>query len=86
MLYEFENIRVPTLLIIGTRDRTAIGKNLVKDPAIRESMGQYQLLVKATQQKIPGSKLVELDDVGHLPHIETFDRFIEPLLRFLKTY
>ena len=85
MLYEFENIRVPTLLIIGTRDRTAIGKNLVKDPAIRESMGQYQLLGKATQQKIPGSKLVELDDVGHLPHIETFDRFIEPLLRFLKT-
>lgn len=85
VLYEFENIRVPTLLIIGTRDRTAIGKNLVKDPAIRESMGQYQLLGKATQQKIPGSKLVELDDVGHLPHIETFDRFIEPLLRFLKT-
>lgn len=85
MLYEFENIRVPTLLIIGTRDRTAIGKNLIKDPAIRESMGLYQLSGNATQQKIPGSKLVELDDVGHLPHIETFDRFIEPLLRFLKT-
>jgi pimeloyl-ACP methyl ester carboxylesterase len=25
--YEFKNIKVPTLLIIGTRDRTAIGKD-----------------------------------------------------------
>ena len=35
VLYEFKNIRAPTLLIIGTRDRTAIGKNNVKDPAVR---------------------------------------------------
>src|SRR5690606_34490425 len=84
VLYEFQNLRVPTLLIIGTRDRTAIGKNLVKDPAVRESMGQYQRLGKEIQQKIPGAELVELDDVGHLPHIETFDRFITPFLKFLE--
>src|SRR5690554_538121 len=84
VFYEFQNIRVPTLLIIGTRDRTAIGKNLVEDAKVRENMGQYQLLGKETQQKIPGAQLIELDDVGHLPHIETFDRFIKPLLEFLK--
>jgi len=72
------------LLIIGTRDRTAIGKNLVKDKAIRDKMGQYQLLGKETQKKIPGSQLVELDNVGHLPHIEAFERFIQPLLSFIK--
>src|SRR5690606_24081865 len=84
VVYEFQNLRVPTLLIIGTRDRTAIGKNLVKDPQVRDKMGQYQNLGKETQQKIRGSELVELDDVGHLPHIETFDRFIKPLLTFLQ--
>ncbi|HBX45204.1 alpha/beta fold hydrolase [Limibacterium fermenti] len=85
VVYEFSSIQAPTLLIIGTRDRTAIGKDNVKDEAIRERMGQYQLLGKETQRKIPGSRLVELDDIGHLPHIEAFDRFIEPLIGFLKT-
>src|SRR5690606_862478 len=61
VLYEFENIKSPTLLIIGTRDRTAIGKNNVKNEKIRERMGQYQILGKETQKKIPNSKLVELD-------------------------
>lgn len=84
VVYEFRYIKAPTLLIIGTRDRTAIGKNNVKDKAIREKMGQYQLLGKETQKKIRGSQLVELDNVGHLPHIEVFDRFIKPLKSFLK--
>lgn len=83
VIYEFSQIKAPTLLIIGTRDRTAIGKNNVKDPIAREKMGQYQLLGKTTQQKIKGSELVELDNVGHLPHIEAFDRFIKPLKEFL---
>lgn len=84
VMYEFKNIKAPTLLIIGTRDRTAIGKNNVKDVAVREKMGQYQLLGKETQKKIPGSRLVELENVGHLPHIEVFERFIAPLKEFLK--
>ncbi|MGJ1430291.1 alpha/beta fold hydrolase [Sphingobacterium spiritivorum] len=83
VVYEFGNIKTPTLLIIGTRDRTAIGKNKVKDSAVREKMGLYQFLGKETQQKINGSQLVELDNVGHLPHIEVFDRFINPLKAFL---
>ena len=84
VVYEFQNIKTPTLLIIGTRDRTAIGKNNVKDEKIRESMGLYQNLGKATQKRIPNSELVELENVGHLPHIEVFDRFIQPLKKFLK--
>ncbi|MBC7936332.1 MAG: alpha/beta hydrolase [Rhizobacter sp.] len=83
VLYEFSNIKAPTLLIIGTRDRTAIGKQTVPD-AVKKTMGQYQLLGKATQQKIAGSLLVELEDVGHLPHIEASEQFVSPLLKFLK--
>jgi pimeloyl-ACP methyl ester carboxylesterase len=84
VLYEFRHIQVPTLLIIGTRDRTAIGKNNVKEESVREQMGLYQLLGKETQKNISGSKLVELENIGHLPHIEAFDLFITPLRHFLK--
>ncbi|HEV7329849.1 MAG TPA: alpha/beta hydrolase [Flavisolibacter sp.] len=83
VVYEFERITVPTLLIIGQRDRTAIGKALVSEEK-RKTMGQYPELGKKTQQRIKNSTLVELDNVGHLPHIEKFDAFIKPLLRFLQ--
>lgn len=79
----FEKITVPTLLIIGTRDRTAIGKpNAPKE--LQPLMGLYQNLGKETQKKIRNSKLVELDNVGHSPHIEVFEQFIKPLLDFVK--
>lgn len=83
VVYDFEKITAPTLLIIGTRDRTAIGKgNAPKE--LQPLMGLYQKLGKETQKKIKNSKLVELDNVGHSPHIEVFDRFIKPLLEFIK--
>lgn len=84
VVYEFQNINVPTLLIIGTRDRTAIGKAGVKDTAIAAKMGQYQILGKETQQKIKGAQLAEIENVGHLPHIEVFEQFIKPVKSFLK--
>jgi pimeloyl-ACP methyl ester carboxylesterase len=83
VVYEFEKIRVPTLLIIGQRDRTAIGKALVSEEK-RKTMGQYPALGKKTQQRIKNSTLVELDNVGHLPHIEKFDAFIKPVIQFLQ--
>ncbi len=82
VVHEFSMIKSPTLLIIGTRDRTALGKALASDE-VQKKMGLYNELGKKTQQKIAGSQLVELDNVGHLPHIEAFDRFIGPLLDFL---
>jgi len=83
VVYEFKNINVPTLLIIGTRDRTALGKPLVSDE-ISKTMGLYNALGKQTQKSIPGAQLVELQNVGHLPHIEVFSDFIKPLIAFLK--
>ena len=83
VVYEFKKITSPTLLIIGTRDRTALGKPLVSEE-VRKTMGLYDKLGKATQEKIPNSKLVEIEGIGHLPHIESFDKFITPLIQFLK--
>ena len=83
IVYDFDQIKSPTLLIIGTRDRTAIGKaNAPKE--LQPLMGLYQNLGKETQKKIQNSKLVELENVGHSPHIEVFDKFIVPLLEFIK--
>ncbi len=82
VVHEFPDLRVPTLLIIGQRDRTALNKGAA--PAgIRSSLGNYPVLGRAAAAVIPGATLVELDGVGHLPHIETFDRFIGPYLDFL---
>ncbi len=82
VLYEFPLIEHSTLLIIGTRDRTALGKLLVS-PEVASTMGRYDILGRQTQNAIPGSKLVELPGVGHMPHIEAFAEFIKPLLEFL---
>lgn len=83
VVYEFENLKMPVLLIIGQRDRTALGKANAPE-AVREKLGNYPELGRSTAKKIPRSKLVELEGVGHLPHIEAFSRFIGPLITFLR--
>lgn len=83
VVYEFGNVKAQTLLIVGTRDRTALGKPLVTED-IRKTMGLYNELGKKTQKAIPNAQLIEIENVGHLPHIEKFDSFIFPLIEFLK--
>ncbi|SFC12604.1 Pimeloyl-ACP methyl ester carboxylesterase [Flexibacter flexilis DSM 6793] len=80
--YEFGQIACPTLLIIGDRDNTALGKPLVSEE-VRKTMGNYRELGKTTQKQIKNSELVLLPNVGHLPHIEAFELFIKPLEQFL---
>jgi len=81
--YEFQNITCPALLIVGTLDKTAIGKQLVS-PEVRKTMGNYEELGKTTRDKIPNAMLIEIPGVGHLPHIEAFDEFFNPLITFLQ--
>jgi pimeloyl-ACP methyl ester carboxylesterase len=83
VVYEFGNIKVPTLLIIGTRDRTALSKPLVSEE-VRKTMGLYTELGKKTQKMIPNAQLVEIENIGHLPHIEKFESFIKSLIKFLE--
>lgn len=83
VVYEFQRISLPTLLIIGQEDRTVVGKNLLsKEEAARH--GQYPQLGKMLQRQIKGSQLVELKGVGHIPHIQTLPRFQQAVLGFLK--
>ncbi len=80
--YEFGDIAVPTLLIIGQRDRTAIGRSSAP-PQVAKTLGHYPELGRQANAAIPNSKLVEIDGIGHLPHIEAFPRFIAPIMEFL---
>jgi pimeloyl-ACP methyl ester carboxylesterase len=82
VVHEFGAIRVPVLLIIGQRDRTAIGRALLPADE-RDRLGNYPALGRAAHAAIPHSELVELDGLGHLPHIEAFDRFFPPYRAYL---
>lgn len=81
--HEFANIHAKTLLVIGQADRTVVGKARVKKDLLA-SVGQYPELGRKTAKLISGSTLVELPNVGHIPHLEAAERFHEELLSFLK--
>jgi len=59
VLYRFGEISVPTLLMIGQKDTTAIAKDFAP-PELRPKLGNYPELGKAAAKAIPGAKLVEL--------------------------
>lgn len=82
VVYEFANLKVPTLLIIGQRDRTAPGRDRApKD--IAPTLGNYPVLGKKAAAAIPGAKLVEIPGVGHVPQVEAFEAYAQALAQFL---
>jgi pimeloyl-ACP methyl ester carboxylesterase len=82
VLYEFDRLKSPTLLIIGQRDRTAIGKDRVtKEVAAR--LGNYPALGKATARRIPDARLIEIPNAGHLPQVDSFRKYIRALVDFI---
>jgi pimeloyl-ACP methyl ester carboxylesterase len=83
VVYELPLIKQPTLLIVGEKDRTALGRNRVT-PEVRATLGLYPELAGKAAQSMPDCKLVMLPEVGHIPHLEARDKFHEELLRFLE--
>ncbi|WP_442795582.1 alpha/beta fold hydrolase [Pelobium manganitolerans] len=83
VVYEFENLKVPTTVMVGTKDHTIVGKALL-NKAEQAKHGLYKELGKATASKIPHAKLVEFDGVGHIPHLQVFPQFMDELLKALR--
>lgn len=82
VVYEFPLLKVPTLLIIGQRDRTALGRAWTpKDVAA--TLGDYPALGRRVAAAIPGARLVEIPGVGHLPQVEAFEAYSQALVGFL---
>ena len=83
VITEFGDFTVSVKLIIGTRDRTAPGRNWKKEGVERE-LGRYDKLGKHAAALIPDSELFELEGLGHLPQVEDFERFKVALNKALK--
>lgn len=79
---DFSQVSVATLLIIGQRDRTAIGKAWAS-PELRETLGNYPQLERKAARAIPKAKLVELPGLGHVPQFEAPNVTHAALLEFL---
>ena len=80
--YEFKNLQMPTLLLIGTSDNTAIGKDIAP-PAVKARLGNYAVLGKQVAELIPHATLVEFPGLGHAPQMEEPARFHKALLQGL---
>lgn len=79
VVYEFSQLKVPTILFIGTSDKTIVGKGVLSKED-QQKYGQYSILGKTTASKIKGSKLIEFANVGHIPHLQIPDTFLQALL------
>jgi pimeloyl-ACP methyl ester carboxylesterase len=79
VFYELGRLVPPTLLFIGDRDTTAIGKDLAP-PELRARLGDYARLGKSAARAIPNARLVEFPDLGHAPQIQDPDAFHQALL------
>jgi pimeloyl-ACP methyl ester carboxylesterase len=82
VVYELGNLSVPTLLFIGDKDTTAIGKDLAP-PELQAKLGNYSVLGKNAARLIPNAKLIEFPALGHAPQIQDPDAFRKALLENL---
>lgn len=79
---DLPNLKMPVLLVIGQKDRTVFGRRFAPPEAVK-SLGNFPELGKKAAQVIPNAKLVPLENVGHIPHIEVPDIFVQTVVDFL---
>lgn len=86
IVHELPRLRVPTVLFIGAKDRTAPGAHRA-DAELADALGRYDRLGKLATKAIPGAQRVEFPDLGHSPQVESPKRLHDallPLLRLLR--
>ena len=82
VVYELSHLAVPTLLIIGQADRTIVGKDKLNGEQ-QQQHGNYPQLGAAAAAAIKGSRLIPLEGVGHIAHIQEPAKFVDALFTFL---
>ncbi|MGB7192790.1 MAG: alpha/beta hydrolase [Collimonas pratensis] len=85
VVYEFKDLSVPTLLLIGDADTTAIGSDAVP-AAVKAKIGLYNVLGKQAAKQIPQATLVEFAGLGHAPQMEQPAEFHKALLAWLAAH
>ncbi|HZZ12516.1 MAG TPA: alpha/beta hydrolase [Paraburkholderia sp.] len=79
VVYELGQLSMPTLLLIGQKDTTAIGKDAAA-PEVQAKIGHYPELGKAAAKAIPHATLVEFAHSGHAPQMQDPRAFHKALL------
>lgn len=82
VIYEIDQIKVPTLLLFGMRDRTALGKDRAS-PEAAKALGNYPALAPQVTARIKGAALVTFEELGHAPQVENPALFNAALLKAL---
>jgi pimeloyl-ACP methyl ester carboxylesterase len=82
IFYEFPSLKTKTLLMVGDKDNTAIGKAW-SPPDVQAVIGHYDVLGKEVAAVIPNGALVEFADLGHAPQIQDPGRFHGALMGWL---
>ena len=82
VVHELPRLRMPTVLIIGGKDRTAPGANRAP-PELAARLGDYPVLGQRAADAIPGARLVSFPELGHSPQVEAPAIFHAALLREL---
>lgn len=79
---DFPLLKMPVLLLIGQKDRTVFGRRFASPDAVK-SLGNFPELGLKAAQAIPHATLVPVENVGHVPHLETPEIFNTAVLEFL---
>lgn len=79
---DLPQLKMPVLLVIGQKDRTVFGRRFAPPEAVK-ALGNFPELGKKAQAIIPNAKLVPIENVGHVPHIEVPDLFVSTVVQFL---
>ncbi|KFY45530.1 hypothetical protein V494_00908 [Pseudogymnoascus sp. VKM F-4513 (FW-928)] len=82
IIYELPNLKMESLLVVGDKDNTAIGKAWAPE-AVKPLLGHYEILGKQVSAPIPGCTLVEFPELGHSPQIQDPESFHTVLLNWL---
>lgn len=82
VVYEFPLLKMPTTLMLGDADTTAIGSDIAP-PDVKARIGHYDRLGKQVVKRIPQGHLIEFAGYGHAPQIEDPGMFNKALLEEL---
>jgi pimeloyl-ACP methyl ester carboxylesterase len=82
VVHEIARIKTPTVLLIGEKDTTAIGKDRAP-PELAKKLGNYPLLAQDVAGRIEGARVVTFPDLGHAPQIQDPVQFNGALIEAL---
>ncbi|WP_369987208.1 alpha/beta fold hydrolase [Pseudomonas xanthosomatis] len=82
VVHEFKDLKMPTLLLVGDQDSTAIGSDIAP-PEVKATLGKYKVLGPQVAKLIPQGELVTFEGLGHAPQIEEPAKFHQALVGWL---